>query len=345
MVAAGYIVEGVFFLLWGFGVALVSGRQLWLLYNVTKTTEAASVQNKSNRKAQQEAAMYKLPKAAQFFCFLTGVIAVIVNIDRRSLYGMYSYQFITLLGLLMLCPVFCFGMVWFQGVLSVMKDAGTSRACQIPPFIYYSLAIVNVIVTVGSWVVAVRRNAVWYLAFQVIFDLLVLVIAMLLTLGFLLFLERSFRNVSVNVMTPESKLKRQMLARRLWTAVAIFLIVLVLALIVVNNMVKDKNVQLSAIVPQDPAVYVWNSNSWTGASHLLISSIGIKLFSFRPPSDGHGTGAGDSRGSGNRPGAPSESRRKSSLAEEGSRKNPAVAVQQSDVVNKFQLQPQSAPPV
>jgi hypothetical protein len=329
MVARGYVVEEIFFLLWAFVVSVISARQLWLLtIGVQRDNDQAS-QNKVKKSKEAISSQYKVPKTAQFLCFVTGFLGVLVNIDRRTLFGIYSVGFVSLVQLLMLCPVFCLGLLWFNGVMSIMSESGLSRTIRIPISVYYVLVVVDVVVTFLAWSIALKRNQAWYLALQIVFNLIILIMALLITVLFLTFLERSFKSVSVNVATPESKLKRQMLSRKLWTTIGVQVLVLVLGLIVVRGMVQDKSVAITDLIPKNPEVYEWNSNSWTGASQLFIACIGIRMFLYSPSAGGK-TAAGDSRHSGNKP-ASNSGRKASNIEEE--LKAPSM-----DVSGKFQIQ-------
>jgi hypothetical protein len=323
MTAGGYIFEGVFFLVWSLAVSLISARQLWLMI--------FGIQVDNNK--QKQSVTNRVPKIAQFLCFSTGFLGVIVNIDRRTLFGIYSVGFVSLDQLLMLCPVFCLGMVWFHGVTSIMGEAAPSKRPRIPIPVYYFFGGLDFGLTVVEWSIAVKTNQAWYFALKIVFNLVLLVFGTLLTLVFLVFLERSFKRVSANVITPESKVKRQTLKRKLWTCVGIHLLVLILGLIVVRGMVQDKSVAVTDLVPKNPGMYEWNSNSWTGASQLFIACIGIRMFQFDSPSDGAKT-AGESRHS-NKPVAEIE---RQASDQEGPRQ-PSV-ISSSDVTQKFHVGPQ-----
>jgi hypothetical protein len=173
-----------------------------------------------------------------------------------------------------------FGMVPWSS--TIIREASAFRAMRIPIPVYYAIAVVDVMVGFVGWGIGIKKNQAWYLTLKIIFDLILLVIAILLTLTFLVFLERSFRNVSGNVVSPERKVKQVTLRRKILTAVGIEILVLILGLIVVRS-IQDTSVAVD-MRPWDPYVYEWNSNSWTGASPLLFASIGIRMFLFEPSS-------------------------------------------------------------
>jgi predicted secreted protein len=275
MVAAGYVVEGIFFMLWGIVVTVLSGYQLWLRFVVLKRN--------SNLKNTAESS--RIPKVAQLMCLTIGILSIIINVDRRTMYGVYSIEFNTFIALIELSPVVTFGLIWFRGIMNVVKDVGIARGFNIPLWVYYLLAITNVPVSIGSWAIAVRTNSIWYYSWQIIYSIIILIICLFITLGLAIFIRRTQMSDSVHVVTPESALRRKALVRKLLITAVILFVVFILGSLVVLSYLANRGMTLMelAIPNGDPNTYTWTATSWAGTSHLLVASIGIGIFWMRAP--------------------------------------------------------------
>eukprot|EP00475_Leptophrys_vorax_P041237 TRINITY_DN77791_c0_g1_i1.p1 TRINITY_DN77791_c0_g1~~TRINITY_DN77791_c0_g1_i1.p1 ORF type:complete len:292 (-),score=54.32 TRINITY_DN77791_c0_g1_i1:617-1492(-) len=272
MVASGYIIETVVFELWSLTICLLAAYQVFVLREASRHVSGG--QQRSH--GPGDSSTYRTQKMVNWMCLTTSLIGVVVFVDKRCVLGIYPVRLVSLLLLLMLCPLFAFGLLWFDGLIRVVHEAGVLRRFRIPEPIYVVIVIVDVSLTFLSWLVAVNLDRYWLTCFQVVFNVIIAIVCFIVTFICEINLELQFRRISTK-LSAEHHDRHRSLSRKLCIALAVQLFVTLMGVMMLRVIVGDKEASFDHIVP-DPNDYVFSEFTWTGAGYLAAAGIGVGLF-------------------------------------------------------------------